>query len=115
MSDYVPRGRSYPAHGDANSAEYRKTTHPRKRREGWGTRHFKTTQNLSAPKIFSHFKGWRTRPRRNGSVVLVVIGGWTRLWGGFNFRMLRAPDETALLVWRNFLAAFAVSPARPLH
>jgi hypothetical protein len=46
MSDYVPRARSYPAHGDANSAEYRKTTHPRKRREGWGTRHFKTTQNL---------------------------------------------------------------------
>ena len=75
----------------------------------------KPLKTCLASKIFSHFKGWRARPRRNGSVVLVVIGGWTRLWDGFNLRMLRAPDETALLVWRNFLAAFAVSPARPLH
>jgi hypothetical protein len=60
MSDYVPRARSNPARGDANSAKYRKTTHPRKRREGWGTRQFKSPQTWTPSKIFSRFKGWRT-------------------------------------------------------
>jgi hypothetical protein len=38
VSDYIARVRRNPTEEDARRTKNRKTTHPRKRREGWGTR-----------------------------------------------------------------------------
>jgi hypothetical protein len=49
VSEYIHRARRHPTQEDANPNKNRKSTHPRKRREGWGTRQIKTAQNLARP------------------------------------------------------------------